>query len=91
MTITEFLLARIAEDEAGSIGTHWSRRARAECEAKRSILEEIEARRSMIPKHVVGDGDEHDEVIVEWAESTVLASLAAVYADHQDYREEWAR
>jgi hypothetical protein len=44
MTITEFLLARIAEDEADASGplddeeVIWARRLLAECEAKRRIV-----------------------------------------------------
>ena len=99
MTLTEFLLARIAEDEReatacldqymrgdGGTKSRWVRQL-AECEAKRRIVE----------RH---RGFGFDE---EWApegycgecEGTLsspcatLRLLALPYADHPDYREEW--
>ena len=87
MTLTEFLLARIAEQEAR---LHDMRRssavpssmlvnktigvALAECEAKRRIVESYVAE--------FGPGDwlvDHD----------VLRLLALPYADHPDYRQKW--
>ena len=127
MTITDFLLARIAEDEAaakaaaahgrwpsgdwwaegswwlegvemlcvgkGSTGAdviayayaeperahiarHDPARVLAECEAKRRIVE-------LFPD-AAQDGDGWND-----AGYSVLRDLAAVYADHPDYREEW--
>jgi len=111
MTITEFLEARIAEDEAlaeaasvsmhgqrheeswdyssyvlGSerdateaqdkfIDTWWPVRVLAECGAKRAIIEAL-GPESRDPYPYVG--------------SDVIAAFAAVYADHPDYRQEWA-
>ena len=85
MTITEFLLARIAEDEAvarawrtridqGEIpilfhGVVIPDRVLAECAAKRRIVE--------------GWRDEYHDT---W----VLMHLASVYADHPDYDPAWA-
>ncbi len=94
MTLSEFLVARIAEDE-GLVGAEppryeprdmrieWGEvgaisevlligeaRLRAECEAKRRI---IELCRSVPPL---------------WSE--ILRHLALPYADHPDYRDEWA-
>jgi hypothetical protein len=85
MTLTDFLLARIAEDEAarvipdGDPGWPFTRSAeeiaeserwKAECEAKRRIVE-----------REMADVDEPDWVL--------LRLLAIPYADHPDYREEW--
>jgi hypothetical protein len=87
--LTDFLLARIAEDEAvalrardnaGSfgVGGHmvaWTPgRVLAECEAKRRIIERVSE--------------------VKWTGSyavrdVVLEILALPYADHPDYRPEW--
>lgn len=95
VTLTEFLLARIAEDEAvaraglvletgagyepvaGSEGpiSPWQRRLLAECEAKRRIVERCSAVGAGYPSHYLAQG--------------MLAELAAVYADHPDWREEW--
>ena len=107
MTITEFLLARIAEDEAlasklarfdkghyspgtqiytGSAWVHsplTTARVLAECATKRAII-------GLAAK--VEDAE--DAMAREWATAEVLApailhALAAVYADHPDYRQEW--
>lgn len=145
MTITEFLLARIAEDEtcphckhpvAQHIG-RWCRtttgavtkagtericccegadagsRLLAECEAKRRIVERETSRRIMhwhVPwdKVVYSGGrtelhgaagavlakGEDAQLLVEQhsdpiTDTPVLRYLAAVYADHSEYREEW--
>jgi hypothetical protein len=83
MTLTEFLLARIAEDEAVARevargprgwGKTTARRRIADCEAKRRIIARL--------------------CDVEWTGSravrdVVLAELAVPYADHPDYRPEW--
>ena len=107
-TLTEFLLARIAADEAAADDVDWDdynplhqpARVLAECEAKRRIVE----RERWKPPHGMdcdghpgawmphGDygagycmwGAEHDG-----EQSATLRDLAAVYADHPDYRNEW--
>lgn len=102
VTLTEFLLARIAEDEAvahaathevaiaedryswasvdfnatenAEHGRRWEpERVLAECEAKRRIVAEL-------------DNAEDDDTFYGWR---AIAHLAAVYADHPDYRGEW--
>lgn len=112
MTLTEFLLARFAEDEAkiralgdepGRVWWHVTNewlppvsdaaafaarfhpsRMLAECEAKRRIVEDFVVL--------------HDDYQVTRDPSTEsrrlqaqisIAQLAAVYADHPDYEEEW--
>jgi len=90
VTITEFLLARLAEDEAGALISPrewWSERLLDECEAKRAIVDECTA-------------------ASEWAASPdcdaplsystlagallgALRHLATIYADHPDYDEAW--
>lgn len=71
-------------DRVEHIARHDPARVLAECEAKRRIVERCSAPRP---------GDEWDGL--DWdgdlravAES-VLVALAAVYADHPDYRDEW--
>jgi hypothetical protein len=99
MTLTEFLLARIAEDEALLVGadmdgpsvfTHVQgtvvgmtpKRFLAECEAKRRIVEDFtdlrdeSPRFGMTPSYLA-------------AMEGCLRHLAAVYADHPDYDDEW--
>jgi hypothetical protein len=107
-TLSEFLLARIAEDQewaqealdlSSGIGEtrewRWVRlygrgshafyvgapdpaRVLAECEAKRLIAAEALERLA-----VLTDGRGQPE------QSYTLRALAAVYADHLDYRQEW--
>lgn len=87
--MTEFLLARLAEDEAsakvGAFG--WDpRRALAEVEAKRRIVE-----MHGNGGHQCTDGSEYGG---GWyGENDIpcpaLAVLASVYSDHADYRQEW--
>jgi hypothetical protein len=90
--LTDFLLARIAEDEATVTAaladpTRWDAgdwidrawspvRVMAECEAKRQIIKAVADHR---------DGEWEDDPIHEM----VLEPMAAVYADHPDYRGEW--
>lgn len=92
LTLADFLLARIAEDERMAEGIHPEQsfgldleglsrnRLLAECEAKRRIVE---------PWRV--DGDEVDWRFGVHAEAhdRILKILAEQYADHPDYREEW--
>ena len=111
MTLTEFLLARIAEDVEGATpGEGWNvsgwdhdvpvqfwdygevhvghKRFLAECEAKRRIMAfAIEFRRAADEeadpvRKLLG------EAMAESAEDA-LVSIAMVYADHPDFREEW--
>lgn len=95
MTLTEFLLARIAEDEAvarvevqrlaGAArrgGKRTARRRWAECEAKRRIVDTFEAREEQAHE---------SNAIAAHATGLRIAMkiLALVYADHPDYDEEW--
>jgi len=81
-TLTEFLLARIAEDEARVAGFwqgedpdfFWGPdRIRSECQVHRRIVERVYEEHGL--RGELLDGILHD--------------LAAVYADHPDYRQEW--
>ncbi|MCU1677720.1 MAG: hypothetical protein JWM93_2478 [Frankiales bacterium] len=98
MTIVEFLEARIAEDEASADHIHaddcrprlgfpcdcgYPARVLAECAAKRAVISEIEGMELQI------DGEWG---VGKWTMdmSTPLRAFAAVYADHPDYRAEWA-
>ena len=82
MTLTEFLLARIAEDEAaGGCGgpdracDRLSDRWLAECEAKRRILEQCVRQAEYV--------DTPADAV------TTIRLLALPYADHPDFRPEW--
>ena len=113
LTITDFLLARIAEDEElleredrvyGGGGEVWTREAHAR------VLAECEAKRRIVELHSNGGADTFSRGFGEdithtrrpaclecgaWGEFPVawpcptLRALAAVYADHEDFREEW--
>jgi hypothetical protein len=98
MSITEFLLARIAEDEADAADLarlgralsgppYWAKdRFLAECKAKRQILSDYEnelREHELRPYH--GDGGECEGPGLQMA----IWRLASVYADHPDYRPEW--
>lgn len=95
--LTDFLLARIAEDEAGN-GCYGegeyetcfrrSERIERECEAKRRIVEE----HYFMPRHESRDFGFEDGNCVTCRKQgpcTTLRLLALPYADHPDYREEW--
>jgi hypothetical protein len=104
--LTEFILARIAEDEAQAdrvfldYGTgDWDSlkdRVLVECAAKRRIVE-VHAGTPYFelryPGYIVcvrcGNPDTGEGADVEWPCDTVRA-IASVYADHPDYRQEWA-
>lgn len=90
-TLTDFLTARLCEDEAVLVGTHEGRatgqivraivhfdhrRLEAECAARRNIVERHERNRTDLMR-------ECDTYSWE------TRALAVVYAHHPDYREEW--
>lgn len=98
ITVTEFLLARIAEDEAvahkaehfrqgqlwvvtgmdNAVGVNYNpARVLAECEAKRRIVGLHTA-----SVRAVSEG-------LSAQTRRACQALAAVYADHEDYRQEW--
>ena len=96
MRLTEFLLARIADDEAWAAArskTEWheghivkmadtavASRLRKDCEAKRRIVEN--------PPEKYDDGEPNETAAYDDWEWTCKV-LATVYADHPDYRPEW--
>ena len=92
MTLTDFLLARIAEDE--SAATEWGvkgERARAarlcaETQAKRRLLNEYRARDEDVALMLGPDSRRQRQ----WAGLHLATKvLAAIYSDHPDYRDEW--
>jgi hypothetical protein len=112
MNLAEFLLARIAEDEAGAkrgaaeIAADpyaWTDFPSGEWDPTR-VLAECAAKRRIVERHAPEDyntafvGSEVIQVCTEcagggspgadWPCGT-MRDLAAVYADHPDYRDEW--
>lgn len=96
-TIADFLLAQIAAAEAvarriAAVGScdpaYDPARVLAQCEAHRRIVElltTLDERRA-----VVGVGVDR-WLDGQWAVAHAAATaLAAIWADHDDYREEWA-
>lgn len=92
MTLTDFLLARIAEDET-EVELGASRfnpeRVWAECEAKRRIVKLHLPSASHRWCISCTDIDTLPPNNVEAFPCRTLRALAAVYADHADYRDEW--
>ncbi|WP_152203625.1 DUF6221 family protein [Georgenia thermotolerans] len=114
MTITEFLLARIAEDEAearskpttylyihpdgydmadmgpGYVLAANPARVLAECAAKRAIIEPARDA-TYYAKRVDREllGGPRDAMADPYPGDVILRHLAAVYADHPDYQQEW--
>lgn len=82
LTLTDFLLARIADTQA--IAFQQMRQG-----ARRHVLNLARAERA-----IVVSADEHEPELDqgdngEAVYARVLRHLAAVYADHPDYRDEW--
>lgn len=100
MNITEFLLARIGEDEAAAgklagvahsaktqvyTGEEW---VTTPISTER-VLAECAAKRAIIEAHR-GQCENDDPGAWIVASNILLKSLAAVYKDHPDYDAEWA-
>lgn len=85
MTLTEFLLARIAEDEADARGDTLGAVIPQDCWGPDRVLAECEAKRRIV------DACQNVEQVhaAEFLADRMLAFLALPYADHPDYREEW--
>ena len=104
LTLTGFLLARIAEDEALKHGGYPGR-VLAECEAKRRIVEAhplVTDQRRLVPAwpgsapgvacaNCGGNPVDSSAPIEDIGPCDTLLALAAVYADHPDYRQEWVQ
>jgi len=91
-TLTEFLLARIAEDEAhlpdGFDCWYDPDRYVAECIAKRQMIEAIWRDDDQIEDEW-GRARSRSQREAENVYPLALQWMATVFADHPDYREEW--
>ena len=89
MSIVEFLLARIAEDEdlakVYAEGLYDSARVLAECAAKRWVLDTLRSYEPDTEWRTEPDMGKRGNNA-----AGAVRQLAAVYAEHEDYREEWA-
>jgi len=97
MTITEFLEARIGEDEArakyvseyGDTGGLFDpARVLAECAAKRAVIEQRQTYAKAVAESegIAFVGARCGQEVI----GDVLKLLAAVYKHHPDYQQEWA-
>jgi len=101
MTLIEFLLARIAEDETSEevvdlypVGAGRVRREVSTTEPSDRVLAECEAKRLLIQRaeslaEYVDGTREDSRHTYEWTLLRLLAPLALPYADHTDYLPEW--
>jgi hypothetical protein len=98
--LTEFLLARIAEDEAAVEQRMADSRGSAvggdptveRWPIYRRARAECEAKRRIIGKAqpwIAADDGRAHQTSLRLAGEDILAALASPYADHPDYREEW--
>ena len=93
MNITEFLLARIAEDEARAydvLGEREGDRLLAECAAKRAIISLAKKASELEKEYEDHEWQGTVEASVPLTGDAILYALAAVYKEHLDYRQEWA-
>lgn len=93
-TITEFLEARIAEDEqqAGicrELGWSPAKKYGVTAVSPARVLAECAAKRAIIAAHKNQEDNDDDSAWIV-ASEVLLRALAAVYASHPDYRQEWA-
>ena len=84
VTLTEFLSARIGEDEAEARYSPTRTRALAECAAKRLLIRRVESLVEYVDATREDSAHTYERTLVN-----VLAPLALPYADHPDFREEW--
>jgi hypothetical protein len=101
MTLTDFLLARIAEDETNLREMTNPREAAVRVEGASApevrhfanpdrVLAECEAKRRIVEAHREwDDNDWQSPAYFSAPMDLVLSLLALPYADHPDYREEW--
>lgn len=87
MTITEFLLARVAEDEdeAARMGCAEYYDGGWSLEHEVHIRKECAAKRAIIDRHATCDDVSYGDA----ATCPEVSTFAAVYSDHPDYQEEW--
>jgi hypothetical protein len=101
LTVTEFVLARIAEDEANIegdwsagdgglhiISTTMHRRVLAQCAAMRKIVEEYAGEIARGPAGKRDDFVARHGGILD-AYRVAVEALASIWSDHPDYRQEW--
>jgi hypothetical protein len=90
MTLTEFLLARITEDEARAPVPSWTSDDGGclDCggQSESRVLAECEAKRRIVEWHRMGNDDGY---VCRNILCPHLAALASVYAEHPDFDPAW--
>lgn len=101
MNITDFLLARIKEDEAAAtsgltsqmVGRTASTRRIAECHAKRAIINDTQ---TFVDEYANEEYRTNDDLTAgrvasraRFWQQQILRHLAAAYSDHPNYQQEW--
>lgn len=100
MTLTEFLLARIAEDEAaaktaalglGELAAFGIEVMGTKVYVPTRVLAECEAKRRIVELHKADEVGLHvcHDALANDIECGELSALASIYADHRDFQEEW--
>jgi len=94
LTLTDFLLARIAEDEEDAYDWRTTRRSHYDrviddCEAKRRIVARATAAEEALHQPGLDDSAYFIRLSCRDSWRLALADLALPYADHPDYRQEW--
>ena len=87
VTLTDFLLARIAEEEHHAVyAAHEDQGVCSSLDPDR-VIEECQAKRRIVERMVAAARGRCDEADRE--RDTVVRLLALNYDTHPDYREEW--
>jgi hypothetical protein len=98
MTITEFLEARIADDERAALNApkmsdpYDADMAAFTPELRQRMLAECAAKRALIAASKAWEDQRLDANLwsMENLDESVVGILAAVYKNHPDYQQEWA-
>ena len=90
MTLTEFVLARIAEDEEWARSEGVLRGFRDGAPGPARVLAECEAKRRIVARYGVcsqcyDEGNRIETRVLEWASRLI----ALPYVDNPEYRDEW--
>ena len=100
MTLTEFLLARIAEDRHAAEHADWAMQGKWYADADDKVDEFV---REFSPARVLAECEAKRRIVEQWERISTrlqvdldqtqgwetLRVLASVYSDHPDYRQEW--
>jgi hypothetical protein len=99
VTLTEFLLARLAEEaerlvhefdcDRFEVYDYGCRQGTCDCDATKRLLIDVESKRRIVETAREYSPELEHGDNGEWALDLTLRLLALPHADHPDYREEW--